>query len=293
MVEGGETLGVVGESGCGKSTLGRCLVALERPTSGEILVGRVPVHDLRGAAARRFCATAQYIFQDPYSSLDPRMRVGRQLAEPLAIHRHMPRAARPARVAALLNQVGLSPEAATRYPHEFSGGQRQRIVIARALALSPRLLVADEPVSSLDVSVQAQILNLLVDLRRRYALTMVFVAHDLQVIEFMSDRVAVMYLGVVVELARRDALFVAPQHPYTKTLLGAALCSDPSRRAPLGGASTTDAPSPLNRPEGCSFNPRCAHRMAVCMSDAPPLREFAPGHQVACWAVPSYSGQRE
>jgi oligopeptide/dipeptide ABC transporter ATP-binding protein len=282
----GETLGLVGESGCGKTTTGRCLLRLIEPTSGDV---RFDGRAVTGAPARELRALRremQIVFQDPYSSLNPRLTVGSMLAEPLEIHRLAHGAAARERVAELLQLVGLSPDHARRYPHEFSGGQRQRIGIARALAVRPRLLVLDEPVSALDVSIQAQIVNLLADLQRELSLTYLFVAHDLAVVEHISTRVAVMYLGRIVELADRDTLYRDARHPYTRSLLSAVPVPDPdrrSRRIVLAG----DVPSPARPPSGCRFHPRCplaAERgeLARCSREDPPLREVAPGHWVAC-----------
>jgi oligopeptide/dipeptide ABC transporter ATP-binding protein len=282
-IAAGETLGVVGESGCGKTTTGRAILRLVEPTAGEVTFGGTDVLALDQRALRRLRRQMQIIFQDPFSSLNPRMTVGAIVREGLTVHKLAEGAAAHARVRQLLDEVGLRPEYASRYPHEFSGGQRQRIGIARALAVEPKFIVCDEPVSALDVSVQAQVINLLQDLQRDRALTYLFIAHDLSVVEHIATRVAVMYLGKVVELADADALYRGPLMPYTQALLSAVPVPDPTvkkRRIVLTG----DVPSPANPPPGCVFHPRCHHpaKDAACARIVPPLEEKAPGHWAAC-----------
>jgi oligopeptide/dipeptide ABC transporter ATP-binding protein len=280
----GETLGLVGESGCGKSTLGRTILRLLDPTAGKILFDGQDVSAISQAALRPIRRRMQMIFQDPYASLNPRMTVGATLAEPIEIHKLASGSAdRNKRVAALLDKVGLRPEAATRYPHEFSGGQRQRIGIARALAVEPRFIVCDEPISALDVSIQAQIVNLLQDLQAAEGLTYLFISHDLKVVQHICDRVAVMYLGRIVELATARTLYSAPKHPYTQALLSAVPIADPGARRNriiLQG----DVPSPIKPPSGCPFHPRCQvkDKPPECFSTLPKLRVLENGTQAAC-----------
>jgi oligopeptide/dipeptide ABC transporter ATP-binding protein len=278
----GETLGLVGESGSGKSTLARALMLGLRPDAGEILFDGAPVSRLAGAALKAFRRRMQMVFQDPYSSLDPRMSVARILAEPLAAHGIGTRAERARLVADLLAKVGLPEDAALRLPSQFSGGQRQRVAIARALALSPEVLIADEPVSALDVSIQAQIVNLLRDLKEERGIALLVIAHDLALVHQLSDRIAVLYLGRVVEEGPADALVAAPLHPYTAALLSASPQPDPraaSRRIVLKG----EPPSALDRPRGCAFHPRCPIARPLCAETTPPLAEAAQGRRVACF----------
>ena len=280
-IAAGETLCLVGESGCGKSTVGKTILRLQEPTAGQIWLGDTEVTRLDEEQMRVHRRQVQMVFQDPYSSLNPRMRAGEIIAEPLENFGIAEGAEKDRQVVALLEKVGLRKDAAQRFPFEFSGGQRQRLGIARALALNPRLIMADEPVSALDVSVQAQVLNLLMDLQEEFGLSYLFVSHDLAVVEHIGHRIAVMYLGRIVELAPRDRIFAQPLHPYTEALMAAAPIADPrarSARLVIEG----DVPSPMNPPPGCHFHTRCPYAEARCKVDDPPLQEIAPGHVVAC-----------
>ena len=277
----GETLGLVGESGCGKTTVGRSILRLIEPTSGQITFNGQDLLGLEREALRRVRASLQIIFQDPFSSLNPRMNVGQIIAEPIKNHLKEPRAEIKNRVAYLMEKVGLHTEQISRYPHEFSGGQRQRIGIARALALNPKVIICDEPVSALDVSIQAQVINLLAQLQEQMNLSYLFIAHDLSVVEHISDRIAVMYLGRFVELATDKELYQNPQHPYSQALLSAVPVPDPEihkQRILLEG----DVPSPLNPPSGCAFHTRCPECKEVCTHEAPVFRDLGGDHWIAC-----------
>jgi oligopeptide/dipeptide ABC transporter ATP-binding protein len=283
-VKRGETVGLVGESGCGKTTVGRTMLRLLEPTSGQVTFDGTDVFSLGGSKLKAMRRNMQIIFQDPYSSLDPRMPVGESIAEGLKIHRIGTPQERRDLVVSTLRKVGLEEYHSRRYPHEFSGGQRQRIGIARALALQPKFIVCDEPVSALDVSIQSQVLNILKDLQREFGLTYLFIAHNLSVVEHISDRVAVMYLGKMVEMTTREELFRSPLHPYTQALMSAIPIPDPHlrrQRILLAG----DVPSPLNPPSGCRFHPRCPVAIDHCAVQEPVYREVSPSHWAACWRI--------
>jgi oligopeptide transport system ATP-binding protein len=279
----GETLGLVGETGCGKTTVGRTILHLYQPTSGQILFDGIDLTTLQENELRRIRQRLQMIFQDPYASLNPRMTVGSIISAPLDVHTSMSRKAKRERVQELLDVVGLNPDFVNRYPHEFSGGQRQRIGIARALAVNPDLVICDEPISSLDVSIQAQVVNLLEELQDKLGLTYLFIAHDLSMVRHISNRMVVMYLGKIMELADRDEIYKRPLHPYTRALLSAVPIPNPDKaiqrdRIILEG----DIPSPLNPPKGCNFNTRCPMAREKCFVEEPEYVEFEPGHYVAC-----------
>jgi oligopeptide/dipeptide ABC transporter ATP-binding protein len=281
VIGAGETLGLVGESGCGKTTVGRSVLRLIEPTAGVIRLGGRDITRLGRAELRPFRREMQIIFQDPFSSLNPRMRAGDIVGEPLKVHGTVPARERRERVAALFARVGLSEAQMDNYPHQFSGGQRQRIGVARALALNPKLIVGDEPVSALDVSIQAQVINLLTDLQRELGLSYLFISHNLAVVEHISHRIAVMYLGRIVEHTDRETLFRKPLHPYTEALLAAVPVPDPAARR-AKRVLQGDVPSPLHPPAGCHFHTRCPYAEARCRSETPRLREIEPGHHVAC-----------
>jgi len=286
-IKRGETLGLVGESGCGKTTTGRCILQLEKPTSGEIIYDGRDLAKLSASEMRPLRQRIQVIFQDPYSSLNPRMKIGDIIAEPMMVHKTEPdKAARTKRVLELLTTCGLNPKFADRYPHEMSGGQRQRVGIARALAVRPEFIICDEAVSALDVSIQAQVINLLEELRDEFNLTYLFISHDLSVVRHLCQRVAVMYLGNIVELAETDELFDNPLHPYTQALLEAVPIPDPTIESERAHKIIEgEIPSPMNPPSGCVFHPRCPLTVEDCKKHVPEFREVRPGHWVACSQV--------
>jgi peptide/nickel transport system ATP-binding protein/oligopeptide transport system ATP-binding protein len=278
----GETLGLVGESGCGKSTVARSVLRLVEPSSGEIRLNGEEITRLSKSELRPYRRSMQIVFQDPFASLNPRMTAGDIVGEPLTVHRLAAGERKRERVAELFQQVGLRPDQMKNYPHQFSGGQRQRICIARALSLGPSLIVCDEPVSALDVSIQAQVINLLIDLQRQRNFSYLFIAHDLAVVAHISHRVAVMYLGRIVEISDKAGLFANPRHPYTQALLASVPSANPRIRR-LTPLVEGDVPSPINPPSGCAFHTRCRYAMVRCKLERPPLAEAGPSHQVACW----------
>ncbi|MDW6004659.1 ABC transporter ATP-binding protein [Vibrio mangrovi] len=286
QIHRGKTLGLVGESGCGKSTLGRCILRLIEPSSGDITISGQDISRMNAHQLKSMRKEMQMIFQDPFASLNPRMTIHDILREPLDIHKIGTVAQREAKIAEVIHTVGLRPQVLNRYPHEFSGGQRQRVGIARALVLEPKLIIADEPVSALDVSVQAQVLNLIAELQESRGISFLFIAHDLAVVQHTCDEVGVMYLGKIVEKAPAEILYRQPKHPYTQALLSAVPVPDPTRNTehvPLAG----DIPSPLNPPSGCTFHPRCKHATALCSRKVPTLEQSQDGHWVACHLHPA------
>ena len=287
-----ETLGIVGESGCGKSTMGRSVLRLVEPTEGEVIFDGTDVRALNPKELRAFRKNMQIVFQDPFSSLDPRWTIDKILAEPLKQHTDLSKAEIDKRVLELLEEVGLPAYHASKYPHEFSGGQRQRIGLAKALTLNPKFIVCDEPVSALDVSIQSQVLNLMKDLQKTYQLSYLFISHDLSVVKYISDRIAVMYLGHIVETAESEELFANKLHPYTQALVSAIPLPDPHKkrnRVVLGG----DVPNPANPPSGCTFHKRCSQCMDICSKEAPSMREVRKGHFVACHLYDDISASKE